>query len=62
MAASSSQPETMKAESSVDNPKVHSFFLIVFTIAIFYFYYILYSVISWPLKRSLGLFGNVSQK
>ena len=31
MAASSSQPETMKAECSLDNPKVHSFFLILFT-------------------------------
>ena len=27
MAASSSQPETMKAECSLDNPKVYSFFL-----------------------------------
>ena len=26
MAASSSQPETMKAECSLDNPKVHSFY------------------------------------
>ena len=33
MAASSSQPETMKAECSLDNPKVHSFFLILFTIS-----------------------------
>ena len=31
MDASSSQPETMKAECSLDNPKVHSFFLILFT-------------------------------
>ena len=33
MAASSGQPETMKAECSLDNPKVHSFFLILFTIS-----------------------------
>ena len=31
MAASSNQPETVKAECSLDNPKVHSFFLILFT-------------------------------
>ena len=31
MATSSSQPETMKAECSLDNPKVHSFFWILFT-------------------------------
>ena len=54
MAASSTQPETMKAECSLDNPKVHSFFLILFTKkAIFYSYYTIYSVISWPLKRTL---------
>ena len=33
MAASSSQPETVKSECSLDNPKVHSFFLILFTIS-----------------------------
>ena len=33
MAASSSQPETMKAECSLDNPKVYSFFLILFKIS-----------------------------
>ena len=33
MAASSSQPETMKAECSLDNPKVYSFFLILFIIS-----------------------------
>ena len=32
MAASSSQPETMKAECSLDNPKVHSFFWILIPI------------------------------
>ena len=33
MAASSSPPETVKAECSLDNPKVHSFFLILFIIS-----------------------------
>ena len=33
MAASSSQPETMKAECSLNNPKVYSFFLILFIIS-----------------------------
>ena len=48
---------------SLDNPKVHSFFLNSFyKKVIFYSYYTIYSVISWPLKRTLWLFGNVSQK
>ena len=44
MAASSSHPETMKAEYSLDNLKVYSF-LILFTIILLISYYTIYMMI-----------------
>ena len=62
MAASSSQPETMKAECSLDNPKVYSFFLILFIISciLFLLHYIQCHFMAF--EEDLRLLGDVSQK
>ena len=53
MAASSSQPETMKAECSLDNPKVYSFFFILFLNKLFFIPITLYTVSFLGLWREL---------